>query len=179
MILDVLNPEQQQVVTHERGPLLVLAGAGSGKTKALTHRVAYLMAEKHVSGEHILAVTFTNKAAQEMRSRVEKLLATQTGFVGQPLLGTFHSLCARFLRADIHYLGFKNSFAIYDTGDQLQVVKGALEKACVAASEVNEVFLGNVVSSNLGQAPARQVPVPDVKAYLRRAMPRSSTWPAD
>lgn len=128
MILDVLNPEQQVVVTHERGPLLVLAGAGSGKTKALTHRVAYLMAEKHVSGEHILAVTFTNKAAQEMRSRVEKLLATQTGFVGQPMLGTFHSLCARFLRADIHYLGFKNSFAIYDTGDQLQVVKGALEK---------------------------------------------------
>lgn len=128
MILDSLNPEQQVVVTHERGPLLVLAGAGSGKTKALIHRIAYLMSVKQVAGHQIMAVTFTNKAAQEMRTRVEKLLAEQTNVVGQPMLGTFHSLCARFLRADIHYLGFKNSFVIYDTNDQIQVIKGAIEK---------------------------------------------------
>ncbi|MBP7057637.1 UvrD-helicase domain-containing protein, partial [Candidatus Gracilibacteria bacterium] len=128
MILDSLNPEQQVVVTHERGPLLVLAGAGSGKTKALIHRIAYLMSVKQVAGYQIMAVTFTNKAAQEMRTRVEKLLAEQTNVVGQPMLGTFHSLCARFLRADIHYLGFKNSFVIYDTNDQIQVIKGAIEK---------------------------------------------------
>jgi DNA helicase-2/ATP-dependent DNA helicase PcrA len=78
MILDSLNPEQQVVVTHERGPLLVLAGAGSGKTKALIHRIAYLMSVKQVAGYQIMAVTFTNKAAQEMRTRVEKLLAEQT-----------------------------------------------------------------------------------------------------
>lgn len=162
MILDVLNPEQQQVVTHAQGPLLVLAGAGSGKTKALTHRIAYLMSEKQVPGEHILAVTFTNKAAQEMRVRVGKLLEDYPNVVGQPLLGTFHSLCARFLRADIHYLGFKNSFVIYDTGDQLQVLKGVIEKLKLDTKK----FVPQAVLAQISQAKSELL---DPPAYARKA----------
>ncbi len=162
MILDVLNPEQQQVVTHTQGPLLVLAGAGSGKTKALTHRIAYLMSEKQVSGSRILAVTFTNKAAQEMRKRVETLLSTQSATSGQPLLGTFHSICARFLRADIHYLGFKNSFAIYDTGDQLQVLKGAIDKLKLDTKK----FVPQAVMAQISQAKSELL---DPAAYARKA----------
>lgn len=129
MILDKLNDEQKEVVTHVNGPLLVIAGAGSGKTKALTHRIAYLMTNQGIAGTHILAVTFTNKAAQEMRSRLERLLdETGAKTVGTPMLGTFHSICARFLRQDIHYLGFKNTFVIYDTNDQLQVLREVLAK---------------------------------------------------
>ncbi|MBI4836660.1 MAG: UvrD-helicase domain-containing protein [Candidatus Abawacabacteria bacterium] len=128
MNIETLNEQQREVVTHLGGPLLVLAGAGSGKTKALTYRVAYLMADRGIDGNRILAVTFTNKAAQEMRNRVEKLLQEAGPASGTPLLGTFHSICARFLRADIHYLGFKNSFVIYDTNDQLQVLREVLAR---------------------------------------------------
>lgn len=129
MILDKLNDQQKAVVVHVQGPLLVIAGAGSGKTKALTHRIAYLMSNQGIHGQHILAVTFTNKAAQEMRTRLDKLLTDSGARVsGNPLLGTFHSICARFLRQDIHHLGYKSTFVIYDTNDQLQVLKEALAK---------------------------------------------------
>jgi DNA helicase-2/ATP-dependent DNA helicase PcrA len=103
---------------------LVLAGAGSGKTKALTHRIAYLISEKKVAPERIIAITFTNKAAKEMSSRVRKLI----GATDQPLLGTFHSICARILRKEAHLLGYSNSFVIYDDDDSQKVIKGALKK---------------------------------------------------
>ncbi len=121
-ILTGLNPEQRRAVETTEGPLLVLAGAGSGKTRVLTHRIAHLIGVLGIPAEQILAVTFTNKAAGEMRERVEKLL----GPAARDLwCGTFHSVCVRILRRDIGHLGFSRGFAIYDESDSLGLVKQA------------------------------------------------------
>jgi DNA helicase-2/ATP-dependent DNA helicase PcrA len=123
-ILDELNPTQREAVLHSDGPLLVLAGAGSGKTRVITHRVAHLIREKRVAPFEITAVTFTNKAAGEMRDRVAALM----GGAAPPgsWIATFHALCLRVLRRDAERLGYKPGFLVYDTGDQLAVVKSAL-----------------------------------------------------
>ena len=119
-IYDTLNKEQQEAVYHTEGPLLILAGAGSGKTRVLTHRVAYLIGEKGIMPWNILAITFTNKAAGEMRERVQKLV----GFGADSIwVSTFHSTCVRILRRYIDRLGFDTSFSIYDTDDQKSVMK--------------------------------------------------------
>ncbi|MCS6842617.1 MAG: UvrD-helicase domain-containing protein [Roseiflexus sp.] len=123
-ILDGLNPAQQRAVTAAPGPVLVLAGPGSGKTRVLTCRVAYLIGVHGVDPHHILAVTFTNKAAREMRDRLDALLGP--GEAAALTVGTFHSICARFLRRDIVHLGRERDFAIYDTDDQLRVMKRVL-----------------------------------------------------
>ena len=124
-IYEGLNPPQQQAVCHTEGPLLILAGAGSGKTRVLTHRIAYLIEEKGVNPWHILAITFTNKAAQEMRDRVDKIV----GFGSESIwVSTFHSTCVRILRRHIDRLGFDNSFAIYDTDDQKTLIKDVCRK---------------------------------------------------
>lgn len=131
-LLNDLNSEQQKAVLQTEGPVLVLAGAGSGKTKALTHRIAYLVEEKKVSPYDILAVTFTNKAAQEMSNRVGHLLEkkqetrnnNQTGNKARlPWLGTFHSICVKILRREAHNLGYERSFTVYDSQDSLSVIK--------------------------------------------------------
>lgn len=119
-IYDTLNPPQKEAVFHTEGPLLILAGAGSGKTRVLTHRIACLMEEKGVNPWNILAITFTNKAAQEMRERVDKLVGMGAESVW---VSTFHSACVRILRRHIDFLGFDNHFAIYDTEDQKTVIK--------------------------------------------------------
>lgn len=124
-IFDGLNPEQREAVEYVEGPLLVLAGAGSGKTRVLTHRIAYLIGHCGISAESILAVTFTNKAAKEMRERVEKALGADAAGLW---LGTFHSTCVRILRRDIGHLGRSRGFVIYDDGDSLGVVKQALKR---------------------------------------------------
>ncbi|MGQ9497093.1 MAG: UvrD-helicase domain-containing protein [Desulfotomaculales bacterium] len=122
-ILGSLNPAQRSAVEHGPGPLLVLAGAGSGKTRVLTYRIAYLIHRYRVPVRNILAITFTNKAAREMRERVEALLPT----VGRDLwVATFHSTCARILRREIAALGYDPRFAIYDEGDQQTLIKGCL-----------------------------------------------------
>ncbi|PIV90172.1 ATP-dependent DNA helicase PcrA [Candidatus Gracilibacteria bacterium CG17_big_fil_post_rev_8_21_14_2_50_48_13] len=129
-----LNDKQREAVLTTDGPLLIIAGAGSGKTKALTHRIAYLIEEKGVLPEQILAVTFTNKAANEMKERVAKLLSGYRSSL--PMMGTFHSICVRLLRKHIHLLGYENTFTIYDGADQLSVMKrlfkerGINEKQC-------------------------------------------------
>ena len=123
-LLTALNEPQKQAVLHEVGPLLLLAGAGSGKTRALTHRVAYLICERGVPAWQIMAVTFTNKAATEMRERLEALL----GQGELPWISTFHSSCARILRQEIHHLGYGRDFSIYDDQDQLRLLRDLLRK---------------------------------------------------
>ncbi len=118
--LDKLNPEQREAVLHTEGPLLILAGAGSGKTRVITFRIAYLVGNGHATSDQVLAVTFTNKAAGEMRERVESLLGDDTNGIW---LSTFHSLCARLLRREAPHIGLSRDFVIYDSSDQVAVVK--------------------------------------------------------
>lgn len=127
-ILLTLNPKQKEAVQATHGPVLVLAGAGSGKTRALTHRIAYLIQEKNISPWNILAVTFTNKAAEEMRNRIIKLLKTDKSSLHIPTVGTFHAACVRILRKNIHLLDYENTFVIYDAADQQIVVKQILNE---------------------------------------------------
>ena len=125
-IFSGLNPEQKRAVETTEGPLLILAGAGSGKTKTLTHRIAYLIATKKAWPNNILAVTFTNKAAGEMRDRVAKLLnqnASDRSFM--PYMGTFHSICVRLLRIDGDHIGVPSNFVIFDESDKVSAVKQA------------------------------------------------------
>lgn len=127
-ILAGLNPQQKEAVQNTEGALLILAGAGSGKTRVITVRIAYLIAEKGVAPHNILAVTFTNKAAAEMRDRINQLLQGR-GLQSSPLIATFHSLCVRILRQDIQHLdeGFTKSFTIYDTDDSIKVIKACVK----------------------------------------------------
>jgi DNA helicase-2/ATP-dependent DNA helicase PcrA len=126
--LSELNPQQREAVTETDGPLLILAGAGSGKTRVITFRIAYLIAERGVAPYNILAVTFTNKAAEEMRTRVERLLGN-TRMTSAPLISTFHSLCVRILRQHIEALGegYTRSFTIYDQDDSQRLVKACIK----------------------------------------------------
>lgn len=124
-ILAGLNRKQQEAVTTIKGPLLILAGAGSGKTKALTHRIAYLLITGRAEAGNILGVTFTNKAAAEMRERVERLLKGRVR--DMPLIGTFHSICAGLLRREGRHLGFSSDFTIYDVPDQIALMKKVMQ----------------------------------------------------
>ena len=131
VILSDLNPPQREAVTHTDGPLLVLAGAGSGKTRVIAHRIAYLLGVKGVHPKNVLAVTFTNKAAEEMRRRVEDLLLPAG--IRPPIIATFHSACVRILREHIRHLGVSPHFVIYDEDDRLSLVK-----ECLREEEVDE-----------------------------------------
>ena len=123
--LQELNQEQRRAVLTTAGPLLILAGAGSGKTRVIAYRVAYLIGDGHAAAHEVLAVTFTNKAAQEMRDRVERLLAEDCGGLWS---STFHAFCARVLRRDGPASGLHRDFVIYDTSDQLAVVRRSLKE---------------------------------------------------
>lgn len=124
-IYDTLNEPQREAVLHTDGPLLILAGAGSGKTRVLTHRIAYLIDERGVNPWNILAITFTNKAAGEMRQRVDSLV----NFGAESIwVSTFHSACVRILRRFIDRLGYDNRFTIYDTDDQKTLMKEVCRK---------------------------------------------------
>ena len=124
-LLSSLNPAQQEAVRQTEGPLLILAGAGSGKTRVIAHRIAYLVSEKIAYPDQIMAVTFTNKAAQEMRERVEQLLDTDCRAMW---VSTFHALCARLLRREAHNIGLSRDFTIYDSADQQAVIKQLLKE---------------------------------------------------
>ncbi|MBI2196222.1 UvrD-helicase domain-containing protein [Candidatus Daviesbacteria bacterium] len=147
-LLDDLNPIQKQAVQATEGPVLILAGAGSGKTKALTHRVAYLIQEKSVPPESILMVTFTNKAAGEMRDRILKLLNFQppASNFQLPIMGTFHSFCARILRREGRILGLPPGFAIYDEGDALDAIKEAMANLNIPTQKTSPAAVRNNIS---------------------------------
>lgn len=137
-LLDTLNPEQKTAVVESTGPAIILAGAGSGKTRVLVHKVLYLILEKNVDPRHILMVTFTNKAAGEMKERIKKYLAeykvdVRTG--GVPTVGTFHALCAKILRIDGFGIGISNRFRIYDDQDQLEVIKDAMKNLDISIKD--------------------------------------------
>lgn len=124
-LIQGLNPQQREAVEHTEGPLLILAGAGSGKTRVLTHRVAWLIEEKRVAPWNILAITFTNKAAKEMKERIEKLVGAKALDIW---IGTFHACCVRILRREIERIGFDRNFVIYDTSDQETLMKDCLNQ---------------------------------------------------
>src|SRR5579859_3500894 len=144
-LLAGLNPPQRQAVTTTEGPLLVLAGPGSGKTRAITHRIAYILAERRVSPWNVLAVTFTNKAAREMKERLESLI----GPVGRDLaVGTFHSICSRVLRREAEHagLGLDSHFAIYDDDDQLGLVRQVLGEMGLDTKQFNPRTIHSIIS---------------------------------
>ena len=147
-LLDNMNPQQREGIQAVDGPVLLLAGAGSGKTRVITHRIAYLIEERGVQPDSILAVTFTNKAASEMAERVDKILGHSS--LSKPLLSTFHSFCVRVLRRDIEALrvnntGLTRTFAIYDETDQQAVVKAALKRLGIDDKQLKpRVALGRI-----------------------------------
>lgn len=142
-IYDTLNDKQKEAVFLTEGPLLLLAGAGSGKTKVLTHRIAYLIEEKGVNPWNILAITFTNKAAKEMRERIDNLV----GYGSEDIwVSTFHSMCVRILRRNINKLGFNNSFVIYDTEDQKNIIKDIIKIQKLDTDQFKERNILNEIS---------------------------------
>lgn len=179
-VLKDLNPEQKRAVETTDGPLLIQAGAGSGKTKTLTHRIAYIIAKHLASPQNILAVTFTNKAAQEMRRRIAKLLdqnAENRAFM--PYMGTFHSICVRILRQDGEHIGIPRSFVIFDEADRLSAIKQASRQllideksfppkvlAAIISSAKNELMTPSEINNDLN-SPAHRAAVKVFPVYER------------
>ncbi|HUQ84711.1 MAG TPA: UvrD-helicase domain-containing protein [Candidatus Limnocylindrales bacterium] len=170
LLLKDLNPEQQKAVIATDGPTIILAGAGSGKTRVLTYKVLYLMIEKHIEPESILMITFTNKAAQEMKERMNKMLAGQELKAnsqklpsGRPWIATFHSMCAKILRIDGKHLGFSSKFAIYDSQDQLDVLKTAMAKLDISIRD----FKPASVLSTISQAKNELITANEYLNYAR------------
>jgi DNA helicase-2/ATP-dependent DNA helicase PcrA len=143
MDLNSLNDIQREAVEITEGPLLILAGAGSGKTRVLTHKIAYLIEEKNIFPSNILAITFTNKASEEMKNRVDKLIGGKS--VGL-WMGTFHSVCLRVLRRNANVIGYKSDFTIYDVADQNTVVKKCLKELNIDTKQLNPKHVRNIIS---------------------------------
>ena len=146
-LFDGLNPEQQKAVRTTDGPLLILAGAGSGKTKTLTHRVAYIIEQGLASSTQILAVTFTNKAAREMRERVATLLhenADHRGFM--PYMGTFHGICVRLLRQDGEHIQLARNFVIFDESDRQALVKQLSKQLLIDEKQFPARAIASIIS---------------------------------
>lgn len=143
-----LNPEQKKAVKHHQGPLLILAGAGSGKTRVLTHRIAHLIYEYGVSPYNILAVTFTNKAAGEMKERIENLISTDSKGIW---MSTFHSICVRILRREINKLGYNTNFVIFDSSDQRTLIKNILKELNIDTKKFNPRAILGMISSAKNQ----------------------------
>ncbi len=178
LLLKDLNPDQQKAVLQTEGPVIILAGAGSGKTRVLTYKVLYLMIEKKITPESILMITFTNKASNEMKERMRKYLSeysTNSGdsnstmlsaaksASGGPWISTFHSMCAKILRIDGKYLGFSSKFAIYDSQDQLDVLKVAMGRLDLSIRD----FKPSSVLATISQAKNELITAPEYLNYAR------------
>lgn len=147
-LLDGLNPAQAEAVQTTSGPLLILAGAGSGKTKTLTHRIAYLIAHESLWPNQILAVTFTNKAAKEMRERLGKLLDQDSSHRGfMPWMGTFHGICVRLLRQDGEAIGIAKNYVIYDEDDRRGLIKQAMKQLSISDREIKVQSVSGAIST--------------------------------
>lgn len=146
-ILKDLNIEQQKAVKATDGPMIILAGAGSGKTRVLTYKVIYLIQKKNIDPTNILMVTFTNKAANEMKERIQKLCGNEI----KPTIGTFHSICSRILRIEGKHIGFSERFTIYDTQDSVDAVKQAMERANISTKEFKPYSVLSTISQAKNQ----------------------------
>src|SRR5689334_1837763 len=144
--LSGLNDQQREAVLHKDGPLMIVAGAGSGKTKVLTTRIAWLMGHHKVDAFNILALTFTNKAASEMKERIAKLLGNNEA--RNLYIGTFHSVFARVLRGEAHHIGYPNHFTIYDTDDSRSVIKAVVNEMNLD----DKLYKPNVVHNRISAA---------------------------
>lgn len=165
-LLNDLNPDQKKAVVHTDGPVLILAGAGSGKTRVLTYRVAYLIAEKHVSPHKILMVTFTNKAANEMKERIKKLLAniqTNNSNKDAPFAGTYHSLCAKILRKEGVHTLIPPNFVIYDDVDQIEAIKEVMKHLDISTKQYNP----RAILATISQAKNELIPALEYPNYAR------------
>ncbi|MBD3362925.1 AAA family ATPase [Candidatus Dojkabacteria bacterium] len=149
-LLEGLNAPQREAVETTEGPVLVLAGAGSGKTRVLTHRIAYILSQNKAKTEEILAVTFTNKAANEMKERISSLLGQNSHSYHRsiPWCGTFHSICVRILRNNGEKIGINNSFTIYDSTDSLNVIKESMDRLSISKKDFNPYAIRSVISSS-------------------------------
>ncbi|WP_165471445.1 ATP-dependent helicase, partial [Clostridioides difficile] len=188
MNLDTLNPAQREAVEKTEGPVLILAGAGSGKTKVLTTRIAYLIEDKGVQAPNILAITFTNKAANEMRERVEQNIGPETKDMW---ISTFHSCCVRILRKDINKIGYNRSFVIYDSADQVTLVKDCLKelnlsdkvfepKAVISAiSGAKDKLYTPKQFKDINMADNRMVKIADIYALYQDRLKRNSALDFD
>ena len=143
-LLEGLNKEQREAVAHLDGPLLILAGAGSGKTRVITYRIAYMMKKHNVAPSSILAITFTNKAANEMRQRIEGLVGERSKYIW---CGTFHSIFVRLLRRHAELLGYTQNFSIIDTDDQLKLVKDSMKELDISDSQFKPKAVQNEISN--------------------------------
>ncbi|MGH7203693.1 MAG: ATP-dependent helicase [Candidatus Levyibacteriota bacterium] len=158
-LLKDLNPEQQKAVLATDGPMIILAGAGSGKTRVLTHKVMHLMLEKKIPPEAILMITFTNKAAKEMKERMRQFLPHEP----LPWIATFHAMCAKILRRESHHLGFSHNFVIYDSQDQLDAVKEAMRRLDISIRD----FKPHSVHSTISQAKNEIITAQEYKNFAR------------
>ncbi len=161
-LLNDLNSDQQKAVKQTEGPVLILAGAGSGKTRVLTYRVAYLIAEKLVAGTNILMLTFTNKAAEEMKLRIRTLLKSQK-ISDMPFAGTFHSLCVTILRKYGSHLNIPTNFSIYDDNDQIDAIKQVMVRLDISQKQYNP----RAVLSTISQAKNEMIPALEYPQYAR------------
>ena len=161
-LLKDLNPQQQEAVKQTDGPMIILAGAGSGKTRVLTRKVQYLIQEKGVDPSNILCITFTNKAANEMKERIQKSLIPSTQHL-VPTVATFHALCAKILRRESHHLGFSHSFVIFDSQDQLDAIKEAMRRLDISIRD----FKPHSVHSTISQAKNEIITAEEYKNFAR------------
>ncbi len=159
MDLSGLNKEQQKAVLATEGPVIILAGAGSGKTRVLTYRILYLLTDKHIDPSSILAITFTNKAALEMKERMKKYLPDRP----LPWIATFHAMCAKILRRESHHLGFSHNFIIYDSADQLEAIKEAMRILNISTRD----FKPHSVHATISQAKNEIIMGSEYKNFAR------------
>ncbi|HSW97841.1 MAG TPA: UvrD-helicase domain-containing protein, partial [Candidatus Saccharimonadales bacterium] len=161
-----LNPQQRKAVLHTDGPTIILAGAGSGKTRVLTYKVVYLINKKHIAPENILMISFTNKAAGEMKERMQKFLPTG----GKPLITTFHSFCAKVLRIEGKHIGLSEKFVIYDGSDQLEAIKQALSSVGLSPKEYKPGAVLGTISHAKNELITPQEYLSMARGYFQQAV---------